>query len=126
MRDRLADERDPVGKQESAGVGRLEPGVVSIGQRAVDNSRGRNAVYLQVGNGAKRPAKPVRALGGTTQSASRRLGVDEGGGRMRRGAQGCGNALGAHDDGEDGLLAATGTGDCSGHFAGRCAHCRNE
>jgi hypothetical protein len=64
--NRLADKRDSVGEQDGARVGRLEPGVVLIGQCPVDNRCGRGAVDVQLRNGAERPAQPVRALGGTT------------------------------------------------------------
>ena len=47
----------------------------------------------ELGHGAERPAQPVRSLGGTTQSAGGRLGVDEGRGSMRRGPQGGRDAL---------------------------------
>ena len=113
--DPLGDDGQAVSLEQLSRLGRIEPGVVGAGERALDDERSSGAIDpFEHGDGPERPPEPLGALRDAAQCSCRRLRVGEGSGG-RAGAQRLRDAVRAHDDGEDRLL---GSGGASGRVDG--------
>ena len=121
-------ERDPVGDQEIVRVGGLEPDgpphrqalVRRLPACSVPNRRPRS-VTSQADDAASRPAAQRDRVRGRPTRGRRR-------GRPSAVREGGRDALGAHDDGEHGLLTVQSSDACDSRgdrVSGR-AHCRDE
>ena len=107
----LGDEREAVGEQELARVGRAQPDIVVVRERPLDDALGGIAVdALEDGDGAVRLPEPLRPLGQAPERPRRRLRVVERGDMRpsRRSASGMPLALSTTASTGFSLVAALG------------------
>ena len=128
--DAFRDEREAVGEQELARRVRVEPHVLGVLERALDDGLCRRPVDpVQLRDDALRLAQPLGSLGGAAERAGSRLRIREGGQAPRALAQALGNSLRGHHHREHGLLRVRLLDrkvDRLRDLVGRRAHCGDE
>ena len=83
-RDTIRDQRNPVRGQQLVRVGRIEPAIVRLRERALDDtSAASRSTSASDWHRPKGPPQPIGPLGGATERPGGRLGEREGGGCPR-------------------------------------------